>query len=392
MKVAIFTDNDFNKVNGVTTALSAVLAHAPSDITPRIYTCESSPVERAEYLALRAYGVGIPFYREMKMFLPPFRQFLKAARTDRIDLIHFTTPGPVGLAALWVASKHGVPMVGSFHTDLAAYTSLLSGSRQLGRLMREYMRWPYGKCRQILAPSESTRRLLVEGKIDPDKIRIWSRGVSTSRFDPAKRSEALRRRWGASAERPALIFVGRLSREKGLDLFPQLQQSLMRAGLDHRLIFVGDGPMRQELERTCPHAVFTGTLTPDDVGVAMASADVFVFPSRTDTAGNVVLEAQASGLPVLVSDCGGPQEQLLPHQTGEICARTSDYASAAITLLLDNTHRAQMSRAARAYALTRRWDLALEPLFGSYREDVHAHRAEALAHPTISTPTHVRPS
>jgi glycosyltransferase involved in cell wall biosynthesis len=161
MKVAIFTDNDFSKVNGVTTTLRAMLEHLPPEIHARVYTCESTGQDTANYLALESFGIGIPFYREMKIYLPPLRRLLRHARADGIDLIHLATPGPVGLAALYVGSRLGIPVVGSFHTDLAAYTDLLSGSRRLGRFMQEYMRWPYGKCSAPIAdrsPADCRRR------------------------------------------------------------------------------------------------------------------------------------------------------------------------------------------------------------------------------------------
>jgi glycosyltransferase involved in cell wall biosynthesis len=166
----------------------------------------------------------------------------------------------------------------------------LSGSNWLGRIMKRYLRWIYGKCDHVFAPSQATSDMLTRTGIDPAKLAIWRRGVSTTRFDPARRSTALRERWGVSERRPALLYVGRLSREKGLAMFPSFSQHLQYAAVDHRLVFVGDGPMRRELEGCCPTAVFCGTLDPDDVAMAMASSDVFVFPSRTDTAGNVVLE------------------------------------------------------------------------------------------------------
>ncbi len=368
MKVAIFTDNDFSKVNGVTTTLRAVLDHAPDALDLRIYTCESSGSETADYLGLPAYGCGIPYYREMKMYWPPFRRFLRHAAADGVELVHYTTPGPVGLAAAWVAHRLKVRMVGSFHTDLAEYTRLLSGSQRLGDIMHRYMRWAYGKCDRIFVPSESTRDMLVRGDIEATKIDIWRRGVETARFTPARRSAALRTRWGVSEKRPALLYVGRVSREKGLSLFDPLRQLLQQSGTSHRLIVVGDGPMQRELRDRCCDAVFTGTLGPDEVAIAMASADAFIFPSRTDTAGNVVLEAQASGLPVLVSDAGGPRENILPGQSGFVCHGLEDFAGRATELLRSASTRKTMGGAARAYALTRSWDSALAPLYRAYAE------------------------
>src|SRR5262249_6356198 len=152
-----------------------------------------------------------------------------------------------------------------------------------------YMRWPYGKCARILVPSSATGDMLVRGKIDPTKIAVWRRGVSTSRFSPERRSASLRERWGATESCPVLLYAGRRSGEQRLALVERLRRMLTRAGAAHQFVFVGDGPMRAELAAMCPNAIFTGTLAPDDVAVAMASSDLFVFPSRTDTAGNVVL-------------------------------------------------------------------------------------------------------
>ena len=297
MNVAIFTDNDFAKVNGVTTSLRAVLRYAPDGIRPRIYTASEFGEERPQYLALRSLGVRIPFYGEMRMYWPRLWRYLSQARRDRIDAIHLTTPGPVGLAALFVASRAGLPMVGSFHTDLAACAGRLSGSARLGTLMREYMRWTYGRCSRVLAPSENTRTLLIEAKIPADRIGVWRRGVDARMFSPARRSVALRERWGAGGRRPILLYVGRISKEKGLDLLPALQTALHRRGSAHRLVLVGDGPLRPTLERALPDAIFMGSQSPAGVADAMASADLFVFPSDTDSAGNVVLEAQSCGLP-----------------------------------------------------------------------------------------------
>ena len=368
MNVAIFTDNDFEKVNGVTTVLRSVLERVPSDVRVRIYTCDSTGTDRPDYFSLRRWGIGIPYYPEMKMYAPPFLRFLRQARADAIDLIHLTTPGPVGLVALSVAARLRLPLVGSFHTHLAEYTIRLSGSERLGAMMREYMRWMYGRCEQILAPSESTRRVLIESKVDPAKIRIWERGVSTERFAPARRSTALRRAWGVTDDQPVLVYVGRLSKEKGLSEIPVMQSALARASVSHRVVFVGDGPMRGELQHACPDAIFTGALSHDEVAVAMASSDVFLFPSRTDTAGNVVLEAQASGLPVLVTNEGGPRENIRPGHSGEVCASTGEMTAHAFRLCADHAHRARQSFQAREFALSRNWNLALEPLFRAYRE------------------------
>ena len=388
MNVGIFTDNDFAKVNGVTTSLKAVVRYAPQDIKPRIYTASDYPEERPDYFAASGWGMGMPFYKDMHLHLPWLGTLLRQVREDRIDLLHLTTPGPLGLAALFVAWRTGLRIVGSFHTDLAAYAARLSGSARLGVLMREYLRWPYGRCERVFVPSESTRQLLIDGHIDRSKIRLWTRGVDTQLFSPTKRSSILRQRWRVCDRRPAVIYVGRLSREKGLSMLPAIVSAMHRHGVEHRLVLVGDGPMRRELQELLPDAIFTGTLAPLEVATALASSDVFLFPSDTDSAGNVVLEAQACGVPPLVSTSGGPKEYIRPYLTGMVCEAGDAHAfgRVAAQLLRDPVRRLAMGQAARRHAETLKWESALAPLYQAYTE-VGAHGEPANRHiPGTSAP------
>jgi glycosyltransferase involved in cell wall biosynthesis len=389
MNVAIFTDNDFDKINGVTTTLTAALRYAPEGLRLRVYTAATLAVDTPEYLAVRSFGTPIPFYRDMRMYVPRLFEFVARAREDRIDVIHLTTPGPIGLAAVFASWRLRLPMVGSFHTDLAAYTTLLSGSVRLGSLMREYMRWPYGKCVKILAPSAHTRRLLIDAKTDPNKVDLWPRGVDTSLFSPAKRSQALRDSWHVSNRRPALLYVGRVSKEKQLLTLPDVQDRLHALGVEHRFIIAGGGPLLSELQARMPDAVFTGPLSRDAVAEAFASSDLFVFPSRTDTAGNVVLEAQASGLPVMISGTGGPRENMIASRTGTVCHRDDpdEWAGAIAAVLRDQSRHAAMRAAAREYALTRTWELAMRPLYRAYL-DACVRRATATPTDTVHVPAH----
>ena len=388
MRVGIFTDNDFGKINGVTTTLKAVLDHVPSDVHVRVYTSAPTAIARHDYLALRAPRVALPFYDGMDVHAPRFRAFLAAARRDRIELVHYTTPGPMGLVAQYVAWRLGLPMVGSFHTLLAEYTTLLSGSDRLGRLMREYLRWPYGRCRRVLVPSRATRDLFVASRIAPDKLQVWSRGVDTTRFHPARRSRALRDEWGVADGTPVVLYAGRLSLEKGLAAVPALWRRAMASTPGARLVFAGEGPLRSELQSALPDAVFTGPLPHDRIAETMASADLFLFPSRTDTLGNVVLEAQASGLPVLVSDAGGPQENIRDGESGHVCHATDDamgFGGRLEALLTDSIRRQAFSHAARQYAAHRTWQGSLQPLFKTWRDTVAAtgRRTARMPGPSI---------
>jgi glycosyltransferase involved in cell wall biosynthesis len=389
MNVAIFTDNDFDKINGVTTTLTAALRCAPAGMRLRIYTAATLPVDAPEYLAVRSVGVPIPFYGDMRMYVPRLLEFAARARADRIDVIHLTTPGPIGLAALFVAWRLRLPIVGSFHTDLAAYTAELSGSPRLAALMRQYMRWPYGKCARILVPSGHTRQLLIEAKADPCKIDVWPRGVDTALFNPSKRSNTLRESWHVSNRRPALLYVGRVSKEKRLLLLPAVRDRLHAMGFEHRVVIAGHGPLLPELRERMPDAMFTGPLSREAVADAFASADLFVFPSRTDTAGNVVLEAQASGLPVVISGAGGPRENMIAGCTGTVCHNDDpdDWARAIAATLRDEAQRAAMAAAARDYAVSRTWETALRPLYRAYH-DVCVRAATATPPDAVHAAAH----
>ena len=367
--IAIITDNDFDKVTGVTTTLKAVLRHAPSDIRVRVYTAADLAVDQPDYCAMASWGVGLPWYPEMRIYWPHVQRLRRLLEADGVEVLHITTPGPMCLAARWLWRRSHLPMIGSYHTHLGDYVTTYSGSGALGRGLETYMRWLYAPCGTVLVPSAATRTRLEAGGYPAAQLQVWSRGVETSCFQPAARSAVLRESWRVGDRRPAILYAGRLSSEKGLSLMGPIQQALLRKGVAHRFIFVGDGPMRPALEAMCPDAVFLGSLTPAAVAQAMASADAFVFPSATDSLGNVVLEAQACGLPVLVTDQGGPQEHMVHGSTGWVCPAGDALAfTDRLAALFSNTDgRRVMGQAAGAYAASRSWPLALAPLYDAWR-------------------------
>jgi glycosyltransferase involved in cell wall biosynthesis len=364
MRVAVFTDNDFDKINGVTTTLRALLRYSSGNVQPRIYTASDVACASPFYYAVRAPGVGLPLYRDMRIHWPRVRAFARELRQTPVDVVHTTTPGPVGLAARWLAARLRVPLVGSYHTEFGAYGAALSGSDVFGHTVDHCVRWYYGACDPLFVPSTAIRHALAERGYRADRLRLWGRGVDSEQFSPTRASSALRTAWEVGARRPAILYAGRLSREKGLALVGPVRRHLLRHGVPHRFVFAGDGPMRSELESLCPDGCFLGALPHDEVAVVMASADFLFFPSGTDTLGNVVLEAQASGLPVVVSDRGGPREHVTTGRTGFVCADNdpSGFAEAVTILATRTERRVAMGRAAREYAVTRDWPHALAPL------------------------------
>jgi glycosyltransferase involved in cell wall biosynthesis len=387
MRVAIFTDNDFDKVNGVTTTLRAVLQFS-QDVQPRIYTAADLGIDTPTYFATASIGMGLPWYREMRIYWPRLISFARALERDGVDVIHVTTPGPIGVAGRWLAARLGVPLVGSYHTHLGDYAATFSGSPRLGRVLDRYLQWCYKTCDPLLVPSLAARDHLASRGYRADRLIVWGRGVDTSKFSPARASQTLRNTWHVDARRPAILYAGRLSREKGLDLIEPLQRRLHRHGLAHQFVFAGDGPMRSAVEAMCPDGVFLGKLPHDRVAVTMASCDLFLFPSATDTLGNVVLEAQAAGLPVIVSNRGGPQQQVASGTTGFVCQAgdANGFADAVIALLHRPERRAAMSREARKHAETHDWPRSLEPLHAAWHSAA-ARRASVAARVAVG-PAH----
>ncbi len=317
----------------------------------------------------------------MRIHWPRLLTFARELRRQRVSVVHVTTPGPVGLAARWLARHLRLPLVGSYHTELGDYATMLSGSARLGAVTERYVRWFYRTCNPLLVPSTATRDLLVSRGYRPGRLRVWGRGVDVEQFNPGRASAALQEAWRGDRRSPVILYAGRLSREKGLELVAPLRQQLLGYGLNARFVFVGDGPMRRELETLCPDGVFPGSLPHDRVAEAMASADVFFFPSATDTLGNVVLEAQAAGLPVVVSDRGGPRQHMAHTHTGFVCAAgdADAFARAFVMLFTQPELRLEMGRLARSYALARDWPSSLIPLRDAWCSATGQHAPDAIA-------------
>ena len=370
MNVAIFTDSELDRVNGVTTALRAALHHAPRGLHLRVYTASALGVDAPNYLAVAAPALPIPFCREIELCLPRVGTFLRHAREDGIDVVHFTTAGPMGLAALRVAARLRLPIVGSLHADIASRAHAVCGSRHLASAMRQYTRWLYGKCTRVLVPCQHARRFVERATDAAIRADVWPSAVDADLFSPHRRLCRMRERWHVADNRPALLYVGRLSRDKGVGLLPGIQDALHALGMQHRFVIVGDGPLREDLQRRMPDAVFTGVRLGAALAEVYASADLYVCPGGTEASGLAVLEAQASGLPVVVSDEGGAFANMLPGRTGIVCSglHPFDWAQQIATLLGPRLLRCEMGRAARDYATTRRWNVALQPLYQAYRE------------------------
>jgi glycosyltransferase involved in cell wall biosynthesis len=249
-----------------------------------------------------------------------------------------------------------IPVAGTYHTDIPQYVRSLTNDEFLEKAAWSYMIWFYGQMEEVMVPSAGTREQLLSRGLPQERMKPLPRWVDTETYSPDMRNPNFWKSRGIGLGRVVLLYVGRVSREKGLEMLVEAFRELVDTGSAIALAVIGDGPYREEMETALSSypTLFTGYLAGEQLQSGYASADLFVFPSATDTFGNVVLEAQASGLPVIVSDEGGPQELMIDGDTGVVFrAGCKNGLVAAIRLMVSDSERmARMSQNARYFTLT----------------------------------------
>ncbi len=388
MKVAHFTDTFFD-VNGVARTLRQQAAAAKRHGKAlTVFTCGPEEMAGNEPGVCRFDPIGswsMPEYPDLTLYYPPLLKMLDRVYEGGHTLVHAATPGPMGLAALAVARILKLPFVGTYHTAFPQYASRLTGDPAMEELMWRYMVWFHNQMDVVYVPSKAFADELAAKGVREDRLLLYPRGIDTARFHPDKRNGFYDGRYQVAEDETKILYVGRVSREKGLHHLVSAFRSACaaRPGLrpNLRLIVVGDGPYLDEMraETAGLPAVFTGALDGDDLARAYASADIFAFPSATDTFGNVVLEAQASGLPVIVTDMGGPAENVEPGLTGLVVpARDARaMAEAVLELAAAPKRRRAMGLAGRAAMERRSFDDGYLRLWDMYRRA--AHRGDRTA-------------
>ena len=312
----------------------------------------------------------MPAYSHLKLCIPPLLKMLKYCYSENFTLIHSATPGPVGLAALAISKILKLPIVGTYHTALPQYAAELTGDEGLGSVVWKFVVWYYNQMDLVYVPSVATREELIAKGVTPSKVRFYHRGIDIERFTPAKRNGFFKRKFAYDDKRLKLIYVGRVSKEKNLPLLAEIFKQVYSKRSDLTLVVVGDGPYLPEMRKVLEGfpVLFTGVLEGDDLAEAFASSDIFVFPSTTDTFGNVVLEAQASGIPVVLTDQGGPKENLIAGKTGFIVPadRPDRFAETLIGLVENPPMIRKMGSDAREYMKERGFEGAFLKLWDQY--------------------------
>lgn len=355
-KRAWFTDT-LQETNGVTTTIHKMAAAAAANghsLTVITSHHPAAPIATPHINFPPIAQFPLPEYETQKLSLPPILQIIDHIHSHAYTEIIISTPGPLGIIALIAARILGIPTAAIYHTDFPQYVRILTDDPALETLTATYLHWFHTQHQTLWVNSRAYRQACVEKGIAPAKLRILPRGIDTQLFNPTKRSLAY---WPGNL---VLLYVGRISKEKNLHHLTTAWAQLRAPGLT--LAIVGDGPYLPELKRRIPDAIFTGTLHSDELATAYASADIFLFPSTTDTFGNVILEAQASGLPCIVTDTGGPQDLIQEGITGHITrSNNSDDFTRAIKNLIDNPSlREAMSQAAHQSVAGRTWQKAAQ--------------------------------
>src|SRR5262245_10101040 len=366
-RALIFTDT-FEETNGVAGTMRWLASL--NDPMIGVVTSHPDPASLTGAVAFEPeWSFALPTSEQIELRFPSILDVLAYVEDEAPDVIHLATPGPVGACGLAAAAILGIPVVGSYHTELGPYALQLTRDLVVAEAMSLYVDWIYRRCELVLAPTQSVANSLVERGVASQPL-VWGRGVDSDWFTPERRQEDLREEFLAGGD-VLVLYVGRLSAEKRLDA---LLAAYTRATASHRglrLVVVGDGPARRELEAGAPPNVrFLGELRGHDLAAVYAASDIFAFPSTTDTFGQVLLEAGASGLPVVAVAAGGATDLVRPGLTG-LLVRPDDaqaFAQALVDLATSESLRHRLGRAARAAALERTWNRSLVELRAAYRE------------------------
>jgi glycosyltransferase involved in cell wall biosynthesis/predicted metal-dependent phosphoesterase TrpH len=374
-RVAILADG-IGSTHGVTRAVEEIRSRGVEGF--EIEVVGTDPAVDRRLAAVAEFEV--PYYPGLSIGVPSLSAAVQTIADGEFDLIHVCSPGPVGIVGALVSRGLGVPLLGSYHTELTAYAGLRSGEQSVAEAMAMGVCAFYGACDLVLSPSPASDATLAAIGVGAEKVARWDRGVDTERFDPALREQALRELAGDAAKAPEVIdvlYAGRITHEKGADLLAETFLLARARDPRLRLVLAGGGPEEQRLrERVGDHAVFLGWLEGASLARAYAAADMFLFASRTDTFGQVVLEAQASGLPVVAVAEGGPLSLIEHGVSGLLCdADAAALAGAVLELAGSPALRARIAEGGLRAVSQRTWERALARLGDGYRRALGARES-----------------
>lgn len=392
LRIAVVTETFPPEVNGVAMTLGRIVdgllkrGHAVQVVRPR-QAKEADQACRTGLDEVLSRGVPVPAYGELRFGLPSKSRLMKLWSERRPDIVHVVTEGPLGWSAVAAARTLQLPITSSFHTNFQSYTQHY-GIGLFKKPIEGYLKKLHNRTHATLVP---TRAMVAELQSRGyNNVVLMSRGVATDQFRPDKRSQELRATWGVKPETLVAVHVGRLAKEKNIGLVISAFRAIQARVADVKLVFVGDGPLRKQVEVSCPDAIFCGVRKGDDLAEHYASGDLFLFPSLTETFGNVVPEALASGLAVL-SYAHAAAKELITHDNNGVLVIGSDeldFVNAAVTLALDPAKLKRLRLVAPASVAHVGWDAVydgfVETLSGVLER--HGRQFSSTANPIHALP------
>ncbi len=326
IRVAFFAEILLEELDGATRTMFQLLRRIDRTQFEFLFFCAVGPKQIQGFPCVHLPALTLPMNQQYKMVLPFLakKKLQEELETFKADVIHIATPSLLGQFAAKYAAQHYIPVLTIYHTHFISYIdSYLAHAPFLipairGQLLQVQKSF-YNLCGKIYVPSESIAQELLNSGIDASRLQLWKRGIDTSLFSPHKRLDKVMHVLTRN-KRKNILFVSRLVWEKNLATLFRIYDLVEELNLPYNLVVVGDGLARKDCEARMPHAFFTGRLSHDSLAPVYASADVFVFPSVTETYGNVVLEAMASGLPCVIADGGGSRDLIRHGENGFRCA------------------------------------------------------------------------